>query len=116
MPHIVRPVVPATITPVAEPAVAVAPVAEAPVAVSPIPVVETSNVQFAIEGTKVVFQRTNSPIDNRTIFETFDLARAGAIQAFAQHKNDVMAAINATEKELLVISEEETLVASTPVV
>jgi hypothetical protein len=116
MSHIVRPVVPTTIAPVAEPTVAAVPVVETPVAVSPIPVVETSNVQFAIEGTKVVFQRTNAPIDNRTIFETFDLARAAAIQAFAHHKNDVMAAINVTEKELLVISEAETLVATTPVV
>lgn len=116
MSHIVRPAVPAVVAPVANPAVVANPVVEAPVAVSPVPVVDTSNVQFVIEGTKVLFQRTNAPFDNRTIFETFDLARAAAIQAFAQHKNDVMAAINATEKELLVISEEETLVATTPVV
>lgn len=115
MSRIVRPAVPVNATPVvANPAVAT-PVVEAPVAVSAIPIVDTSNVQFVIEGTKVLFQRTNAPFDNRTIFETFDLARAAAIQAFAQHKNDVMAAINATEKELLVISEAETLV-SPPVV
>lgn len=66
------------------------------VAVTPV-----NNVKFEITGTTVNFYETSEAFNNRDVFETFDLARAGAIQAFAQHKADILAAIEQTEKDLL---------------
>lgn len=68
-------------------------------------VVATNNVKFEIKGTSVNFYETTEGFNNRDVFETFDLARAGAIQAFAQHKQDVLVALERTEKDLLVVSE-----------
>ena len=66
-------------------------------------VTQLANVKFEIKGTGVTFYETPEAFNNRDTFETFDLARAGAIQAFAQHKADVLAAIAQTEKELLTL-------------
>lgn len=83
------------------PVQAVAPV-DVPVANT---VVATSNIKFEIEGTGVRFYETNEAINNKNVFENFDLARAGAIQAFAKHKDNVLAALNSTEKELLSVQD-----------
>lgn len=66
-------------------------------------VTQLANVKFEIKGTGVTFYETPEAFNNRDTFETFDLARAGAIQAFAQHKADVLSAIAQTEKELLTL-------------
>lgn len=72
-----------------------------------VPAVETvpvSNVKFEIKGTAVTFHETAEPFNNRDVFETFDLARAAAVQVFAKHKADVFAALSQTEKELLTVT------------
>lgn len=76
-----------------------------PVAQPAVAVVATNNVKFEIKGTSVNFYETTEAFNNRDVFETFDLARAGAIQAFAQHKQDVLVALERTEKDLLVVQE-----------
>lgn len=67
----------------------------------PVALVSSNNVKFVIKGTGVSFYETSEPINNQDTFETFDLARAGAIQAFAKHKSDVLTAIAQTEKDLV---------------
>lgn len=66
-------------------------------------VAQLANIKFEIKGTGVTFYETPEAFNNRDVFETFDLARAGAIQAFAQHKADILAAIAQTEKELVTL-------------
>lgn len=68
-------------------------------------VIATNNIKFEIKGTSVNFYETTEGFNNRDVFETFDLARAAAIQAFAQHKKDVLVALERTEKDLLVVQE-----------
>jgi hypothetical protein len=67
----------------------------------PVAVAAISNVKFEVKDLGVTFYETPEPFNNVDIFETFDLARAAAVQAFAKHKVTVLAAIARTEKELL---------------
>jgi hypothetical protein len=84
-----------------------------PVAVAPVVV---SNVKFEIKGTEVTFYETPEAPNNIDVFETFDLARSAAIQAFAKHKANVLAAITQTEKELLTAQGPTTVAANSPAI
>lgn len=66
-----------------------------PVAVTPI-----SNIKFEISGTEVTLYETPEAANNVDVFETFDLARSAAVQAFQKQKANILAAIAQTEKEL----------------
>lgn len=101
--------------------VPVQPVATAiPVVAEPaqpaVAVVPTNNVKFEIKGTEVNFYETSEPFNNKDVFENFDLARAGAVQAFAKHKKDVLMALERTEKDLVTVSESVIAPASNGVV
>lgn len=77
-----------------------------PVAVAPI-----SNIKFEISGTAVTLYETPEFANNVDIFETFDLARSAAVQAFQKQKANILAAIARTEKELLAIQGPTTVAA-----
>jgi hypothetical protein len=65
------------------------------------PVAPIANVKFEIRDFGVAFYETAEAFNNVDVFETFDLARSAAVQAFSDYKATVLAAIARTEKELL---------------
>lgn len=78
-----------------------------PVAVAPI-----SNIKFGISGTAVTLYETPEAANNVDVFETFDLARSAAVQAFQKQKANILAAISRTEKELVTVQGPAQVVAN----
>lgn len=74
-------------------------------------VAPVNNVKFEIKDLGVAFYETPEAINNQDVFETFDLARSAAVQAFARHKANILAAIARTEKELVTVQGPAQVVA-----
>lgn len=66
----------------------------------PVAVASVSSIKFEIRDLNVIFYETPEAPNNIDVFQTFDLARSAAIQAFAKHKASVLATLTQTEKEL----------------
>lgn len=79
----------------------------------PVTVAPISNIKFEISGTEVTLYETPEAANNVDVFETFDLARSAAVQAFQKQKANILAAIARTEKELLAIQGPTAIAAPT---
>lgn len=65
-----------------------------------------TNIRFDIEENTVVFYETTQRVNNQDIFDTFEEAKAVAIQAFAEYKGELFKEVLQSEKDLLVATED----------